>query len=209
MTAIDLITARYGVTSLDPPYPIALPGAKRADLPGLFAELGYTRGAEIGVWQGEYAEILCAGCPGLHLIAVDPWAAYDDYNDYKMKRSMRDAFDATLVRLGPYPHTILPQRSVDAAKHIDDESLDFVYIDGNHRFDYVVADLAAWTPKVKRGGIVAGHDYKNIPARKQDCRVVEAVTGWTTSYGIAPWFVLGRERTHHRDKHRSWLYVKA
>lgn len=49
--------------------------------------------------------------------------------------------------------------SVDAAKLFDDKSLDFVFIDANHKYDYVSADIAAWFPKVKSGGIISGHDY--------------------------------------------------
>jgi hypothetical protein len=41
----------------------------------------------------------------------------------------------------------------------DDESLDFVYIDANHRPDFVREDIREWTKKVKKGGIVSGHDY--------------------------------------------------
>ena len=42
---------------------------------------------------------------------------------------------------------------------IADGDLDWVFIDANHNYDYVRADIAAWTPKVRPGGIIAGHDY--------------------------------------------------
>lgn len=48
---------------------------------------------------------------------------------------------------------------MDVVKQFKDESLDFVYIDGNHSFQHVVNDLCEWEKKVKVGGIVAGHDY--------------------------------------------------
>lgn len=49
--------------------------------------------------------------------------------------------------------------SVDVAATIDNESLDWVYIDAGHTYEDVKADLAAWIPKVRIGGIIAGHDY--------------------------------------------------
>lgn len=52
--------------------------------------------------------------------------------------------------------------SVLMAREVKDKSLGFVYIDANHSYDGALADLKAWTPKVKAGGIVAGHDFNHI-----------------------------------------------
>ena len=49
--------------------------------------------------------------------------------------------------------------SVEAAPLFDDGFLDFVYIDANHMYDSVMNDLTVWWPKVRRGGLMAGHDY--------------------------------------------------
>ena len=51
--------------------------------------------------------------------------------------------------------------SLQAADLIDDASLDFVYIDGRHDYESVLADLESWWPKLRPGGIFAGHDYLN------------------------------------------------
>jgi hypothetical protein len=45
------------------------------------------------------------------------------------------------------------------ARDVADSSLDFVYIDARHDRASVLEDLAAWYPKVRAGGIIAGHDY--------------------------------------------------
>jgi hypothetical protein len=45
-------------------------------------------------------------------------------------------------------HSILP-----------DEYLDFVYIDGDHKYEEVKRDIECWFPKVKKGGCIGGHDY--------------------------------------------------
>jgi len=54
--------------------------------------------------------------------------------------------------------------SVEAAKGI--EELDYVYIDGDHSFEGVYRDIVAWYPKVKKGGIIGGHDFSCF----EDCR---------------------------------------
>ena len=54
---------------------------------------------------------------------------------------------------------VLREMSAPAAAHIEDNSLDFVYIDGDHTFDGVLADIKAYLPKVKTGGLIIGDDY--------------------------------------------------
>ena len=54
----------------------------------------------------------------------------------------------------------LRERSVQAAKMFDDGSLDFVYLDGNHAPEAIREDMAAWLPKVKKGGIFCGDDFQ-------------------------------------------------
>jgi hypothetical protein len=51
--------------------------------------------------------------------------------------------------------------SVKAAQCLPDNSLDFVFIDADHSYEGCSADIAAWAPKVKPGGLVGGHDYDN------------------------------------------------
>ena len=62
--------------------------------------------------------------------------------------------------LSTYIHPIR-MNSIDAASLYKDLSLDFVFIDGDHTYAGVRADIAAWLPKIKNGGIIAGHDYDN------------------------------------------------
>lgn len=58
-------------------------------------------------------------------------------------------------------HIINPIKSdsMTAVKNYQDRSLDFVFIDANHSYDCVVADIKAWLPKIKHFGVLAGHDY--------------------------------------------------
>jgi hypothetical protein len=50
--------------------------------------------------------------------------------------------------------------SVHASRLFQAESVDFCFIDGDHRYASVMADLQAWWPKIKPGGVLAGHDYR-------------------------------------------------
>ena len=66
-----------------------------------------------------------------------------------------------------------PVTSLEAAARFADKSLDFVWIDGNHEYEAVKADIMAWLPKVKAGGVLAGHDY--FKSGKATNQVIEAV----------------------------------
>ena len=98
---------------------------------------------------------------------------------------------------------------MDIVKTFEDGSLDFVYIDGNHYFEYVVQDIAFWSKKVRKGGIVSGHDYihKRAPTKSH---VIQAVNGYVDSYKINPWFLIGSQAKvpgEIRDNSRSWMWV--
>lgn len=191
--------------------PIDVPGFSRENkLPLLFREAGFKVGVEVGVEQGLYSERLCQLIPGLLLYSVDCWQAYHGYRDHVSQEKLDGFYEAARKRLAPYSCEIIKGWSVETAQNFDDNVLDFVYIDGNHDFAHVVADIAAWSPKVRKGGVVSGHDFirrKNPIAH----HVVDAVTSWARCYKIAPWFVLGRKERREgeaRDKNRSWMWVK-
>lgn len=212
MTTLERLCAFYEMPVPAPgPCPVEIKGQTRESLPRLFAHLGFTTGAEIGVWQGRFSESLCRANPDLHLTCVDSWMPYAGYRDHVRQDLMQDAYEQARARLATYATTFLTAFSYDAAKRVRDGSLDFVYIDANHGFEAVVADLAAWAPKVRPGGIISGHDYFHAP-RSHGIRVVEAVNGYTAAHDIAPWFVLGRKKVKPgevTERERSYLWVQA
>jgi hypothetical protein len=69
---------------------------------------------------------------------------------------------ANLAAVG-YPFTLIAKPSLAAAAGFPDGFFDCVFIDGSHDFASVVADLRAWTPKVRPGGLLAGHDLNQVP----------------------------------------------
>ncbi len=180
--------------------PIPLP-LSRNDLPAFTRELGFTRGAEIGVWKGAYSAQFCQGNPALRMTCVDPWVSYPAWKDTKnlmdaekAEAFMASAYAEAVFRLERLRCDIVRKFSVDAARDVADGSLDFVYVDGSHVYEAVMADLKAWAPKVKPGGWLAGHDFRHF-SNKPFVHVIEAVTDYTRDHAIAPWFVLAGDKT--------------
>jgi len=93
---------------------------------------------------------------------IDPWFQYDAQRAYLDKIPDRDAYKSFLSNLSLIPglrHRAIRLESDEAASLYADQSLDFVFLDGDHSERAVATDLVSWFPKVKRGGVLAGHDY--------------------------------------------------
>lgn len=146
---------------------------------------------EIGTHRGEFAEQLLNGWWGT-LYCVDPWIAgekgvFDQPDAWGDRESDYQTCLARLARFGSRA-VILKTTSRLAALDFRDCSLDFVYIDGNHRRPHVDEDLRLWWPKVKPGGIFAGHDLTGV----WEGEVKPAVTEWAEREGVATvWMVPG------------------
>lgn len=202
----------FGIFPGQKQQPVEIPNADRIVLAKLFATLGFKAGAEIGVERGYYSEILAGLNPDLHLFAIDGWEAYHGYRDHSTQATMDALFAEAQKRLSAYPNVeIIKKFSMDALDDIEDESLDFVYIDANHEFQNVVNDICEWQYKVKVGGIIAGHDYIKRKDNGYLMHVPMALHGFVEAYGIKPLFVLGTKEKKEgvlRDDVRSWFYVK-
>lgn len=161
------------------------PGFTRDDLARLFRDSGYTRGAEIGVADGRYSLTLFETIPGLELLCVDPWLRYSNNPRGGPQEQHDGNYEKAKARLTPYRATLVRNFSVPAVRSVPLGSLDFVYIDGNHCYEYVREDLEHWSARVRSGGIVAGHDYYEF----KWAGVVEAVKLYTCSRGITEWWL--------------------
>lgn len=210
-TTLEYILNKFNLSFDDKTrLPIEIPNVGRDNLPGLFNELGYKTGAEIGVLDGEFSEQLCQANSKLKLYGVDPWEQIGDFHDYDQGRLDR-AYATTKQRLSKYSCEIIKKTSMDAIKDFENGSLDFVYLDADHSFQNVVNDVCEWIKKVKLGGIISGHDFRRYSDERGRYHVPEAISGYTVAYHIRPWFVLGRKKAVEgeiRDKDRSWMWVK-
>ena len=196
---------------LNQPSPIQIPNVNRKELAKLFRRLNFRVGAEIGVESGVYSRDLCKCNPRAKVYLIDPWTAYRGYREYVTQSTIDAFYEKIQERLKDFSnYEIIRKFSMDAVKDFDDESLDFAYIDANHQFEFVVQDIGFWSRKVKRGGIVSGHDYIRR-SRPTATHVVQAVQGYVYCYDIKPWFLLGSQAKvpgEIRDKSRSWFWVK-
>lgn len=184
-----------------------------AGLSKLFAELGFNYGVEIGTDQGEFAEVLCKDNPNLNLRCIDPWStgAYETGKQPESKEEQEyfeKRYTETVKRLMSYQTDIIRKTSMEAVREWGDNTLDFVYIDGNHDFLNVTQDIHYWLKKVKPGGILAGHDFVKYPSRKFN-HVQKVVRAYTTSYHLLPVFlVIPTNEGMKRDRFRSWFICK-
>ena len=134
-------------------------------------EHGWTAGCEVGVLRGRNLFHLLDRFPDLSMIAVDPWlrledtgeAGFETYSRHDMEGYARFVTD----RAGGYGErcTVLRRASVDAAKVVPDQSLDFVFVDACHTEAAVRVDILAWLPKIKPAGYLTGHDRQRPEVR--------------------------------------------
>ena len=200
---LNYIITKYNI-DLSNPSPFEINIGRRKDFPRLLNELGYKVGAEIGVYQGQYAHWLLRMMPGLKLYGVDLWEPYTGYKDFEAN-DIVDAYQIAVDNVAGKDCTLIKGWSNKIVEQFEDESLDFCYIDGSHCYEYVVEDIAKWSKKVRKGGIVSGHDFDDFTDSKKRwsyMHVKIAVEGWMTAYKIHPWFVL------NKNSGRSWFYVK-
>lgn len=149
----------------------------------LIRELGDSiRCVEVGVCMGLNSHMLLESCPNIiELIGVDHYRAYHDWQNYisqEHQDRMFQMFSAIIPHLGPrFNHIKLS--SAEAAAELEDGEYDFVFIDGDHSMKAVLKDLDSWWPKLRSGGIMAGHDSNLFG-------VNFAVTSWAKRHGIDP-----------------------
>lgn len=183
--------------------PFIIPDCAREELPELFQQLGFTTGVEIGVFRGGFTERLCMA--GLKMYAIDPWLPFKGAGRSQQVLANQEAqYEDTVKRLKRYDCEIIRKTSMEAVVDFADQSIDFVYIDGNHQFRYIAEDIFEWTKKVRRGGIVSGHDYFNTHAGASNliCHVKAIVDAYVDIYNL-DFYVFGNPA-----KPTNWMFVR-
>lgn len=132
---------------------------------------------EVGCWRGRSSvymavEIINSN-KNIKFDCIDPFYFEKYYkeglNQYQQNPYYIDNYDLKnvykefLKNIYPVKHVInhIKDFSINASKNYKNNSLDFVFLDGNHIYKSVIADIEHWLPKIKIGGILAGHDYWN------------------------------------------------
>lgn len=155
---------------------------------------------EIGVFKGRCSKVFRKFYPEAHLWLIDPWKQSYFQEDsvmgsveffQKSRRWNKMAYEVMQHFQNDKLTHIIRKPSVEAAKHVPD-NCDLIFIDGNHTELAVRFDLKNYIPKVRKGGIICGHDYK----RAEGNGVIKAVNS-----------VFGKENIW-LGPGKIWLYVK-
>lgn len=140
--------------------------------------LEHKKGAEIGVRTGKFSKVFLDANPELEMWCIDPWSPVPNYSQERQDKH----FEECVQNLKGYKVHLIKKTSMDALDDVPDD-LDVLHIDGRHEFDFVVMDLIHYVPKVKKGGLVALHDY-------HESGVKYAIDAYTRAHGITKWFAL-------------------
>lgn len=119
---------------------------------------------EVGSWKGGSSIALAKGiqkyCPSATLYCVDMFSgayyAKTPGLEEGAKRNILKVFESNMKK---YPHKTLVMDSLSAAKLFFDDTVSFVFIDADHSYEAVKADIHTWLPKLKKGCVMCGHDY--------------------------------------------------
>lgn len=163
-----------------------------AILVDLLKTLGHEniRGAEVGVLRGDTSSGLLQEFPELFLLMVDTWSEVPVDSEYAKshdcaakqhwaQHAANEQIAFTRTEFASDRRVLLRGNSTVAVQAVADGSLDFAFIDADHTYDAVRADIGAWWPKIRVGGILAGHDYGGRKNRLGFWGVSRAVNEFT------------------------------
>ena len=130
----------------------------------LINENNYKKFVEIGIWQ----------CSTLRRIlrynkSLEEYWGIDNFNHIESEYHRKltpEVWDGAYFQACRYMVynpilKVLRMTSLNASKLFQKKSLDMVFIDGNHTYEYVKEDMECWEPLIRKGGIISGHDYLN------------------------------------------------
>jgi len=154
-------------------------------------------GVEVGVFKADLSTKLLSRSD-LKLYMVDSWCSHvgeyseTDFHGRLSQKEQDDFYEVTKQRVSPFGEraVVIKSGSVEAAEQFEDESLDFVFLDADHNYSGVKADIEAWMPKVKPGGILSGHDYNHPEFPEWGVKRAVDEIGYTVELGLNyTWFI--------------------
>lgn len=125
---------------------------------------GFKNMVEVGVAHGRNAREILKAIQDWNFLywGIDPYEMYGDYRGDNNSRGRKILHNEKMAQKYVFSDNraeLIKEFSEKAAKLFDFNSLDLVFIDGNHSYEYVKKDLESWYSKVRPMGILAGHDY--------------------------------------------------
>lgn len=127
---------------------------------------------EIGAWMGQstccMGELIKNSNKEIKFYSIDTWEGSVEHSDiikdlHNKNTSLYNEYKNNIESCGISDYVIpIQATSLDAVNKFEDESIDFLHIDASHDYENVLADIRAWYPKVKPGGIISGDDYEPV-----------------------------------------------
>lgn len=122
------------------------------------------RFVEIGVWKGGSTAYMCVEIYNSNkVIEYDAIDTFEGSKEHGVVFGLYEEAQKNLsLMISKGLVNLIKGHSLEVVNKYEDESIDFCFIDGSHEYEDVKKDILAYLPKVKKGGILAGHDYDKI-----------------------------------------------
>ena len=124
-----------------------------------------SRFVEVGSWKGKSSSYMAVEIINsnkkIEFTCVDTWKG----SACTQELNTNDLYEIFKINMKPLENYYkdLKMTSIEASALFENNSLDFVFIDASHEYEDVKNDIISWLPKIKRGGVLAGHDYWSGP----------------------------------------------
>jgi hypothetical protein len=154
----------------------------RDELGNILEEEKKTIGVELGVQHGFLSKAFLTRWPSCtEYMLVDLWAPQENYKDIANvdQKKQNEIMGRAIESTKPWENKIRMCRNYTSVcvKNVPDDYFDFIYVDARHDFKGVYEDMEMWWPKLRKGGIMAGHDYVT-----QDDGPQQSGQDWTVNY---------------------------
>lgn len=153
---------------------------------------------EVGAWKGRSTaylavEIINSG-KQIRLDVVDTWLGSGAEHDHDADLQVGQLYERFVKNMQPVQehYRALRMTSVEASALYSDSTLDMVFVDGAHDYGSVLADVEAWWPKVRPGGVLAGDDWAHESVKRAvqtalpGLDIQQGGAGWPWWYIVAP-----------------------
>ena len=133
---------------------------------------------ELGSWKGQSAALIATELKnqkkkGVRFFCVDTWKGTSESehggDKWVKEDKLYEKFQDNLKTVRDY-YIPLRMTTEEASYHFPEQSVDICFVDADHSYDGVYRDLCLWAPKIKKGGIISGHDYDPSGSAWQECR---------------------------------------
>lgn len=137
---------------------------RRALIIDILNEIEVKNFAEIGVFKGDFALSILESVNSIRrYFLIDPWRHLDRWNrpGNRSEKEFTDIFSEALDKLSQFDSKtqFLRGKTTEVVDSVENESLDAIYIDGDHTLRGISIDLICWYPKVRSGGVIIGDDF--------------------------------------------------